>query len=361
MLTEQTCHVLSARRERAVDCRRNDQLNDRAARPAESTSVEIGLLHIGEARRDDDARGMMFRRCASGQGGEVWQFRERDIHPKRARPATPVFRPPPESFGQGARINEVEVEELGVDPRGNGCGTDGFTLVRLNADGLPILDKDLAYPRRELNVHAVRGGGFRHGLGDRAHAADRMAPDAFLSVHLAKAVMQENMGRARRVGACIIADDTVEAEDSLDRSAFEPPIEEIPGRGREKVEKIPLQIEPEGANSVGYPAGLEKFGDHSERAALDDIWRRLEHASTQDIRNGRQASLIIIETLYIPRREFRDLSFRVAAADLEEASLVQWKEVGYRALDDPQSMGAEIEVANDFGFNRETAYDATEL
>jgi hypothetical protein len=71
--------------------------------------------------------------------------------------------------------------------------------------------------------------------------------------------------------------------------------------------------------------------------------------------------LIIIETLYIPRREFRDLSFRVAAADLEEASLVQWKEVGYRALDDPQSMGAEIEVANDFGFNRETAYDATEL
>jgi hypothetical protein len=38
----------------------------------------------------------------------------------------------------------------------------------------------------------------------------------------------------------------------------------------------------------------------------------------------------------------------VAAADLEEASIVQWKEVGYRALDDPQSMGAEIEVANDF-------------
>jgi hypothetical protein len=161
-------------------------------------------------------------------------------------------------------------------------------------------------------------------------------------------MVQENIGRARRVGARIIADDTVETEGGLDRSAFEPAIEEIPGRGREKVEKIPLQIESEGANSVGYPPGLEKFGDHGERAALDDIWRRLEHAGTQDIRNGRQASLIIIETLCIPRREFRDLSFRVAAADLQKASVAQRQEVRYRALDDPQSMHGKIEVANDF-------------
>jgi hypothetical protein len=34
MLAEETRHVLSAWRERVVDCRRNDQLNDRAARPA---------------------------------------------------------------------------------------------------------------------------------------------------------------------------------------------------------------------------------------------------------------------------------------------------------------------------------------
>src|ERR1700731_1842861 len=348
MLTEEARDMLATRRERAVEWRRNDQFNDRAARPAESTSVEIGLLHIGEARRDDDARGVVFRRCASGQGGEVWQFRERNIHPKRARPATPVFHPPPESFGQGARINEVEVEELGVDPCGNGCGTDGFTLVRLNADGLPILDKDLAHPRRKPDVHSARGGGFRHGLGDRAHAADRMAPDAFLSVHLAEAMVQENIGRARRVGARIIADDTVEAEDGLDRSAFEPAIEEIPGRGREEIEQIPLQVEPERSNSVGYPAGLEKFGDHGERAALDDIWRRLEHAGTQDIRNGRQASLIIIETLCIPRREFRDLPLRLAAADLPKASVAKRTEVRYRALGEPQSMRGKIEVANDF-------------
>jgi hypothetical protein len=165
MLAEEACHVLSARRERAVECRRNDQFNDRAARPAESTSVEIGLLHIGEARRDDNARGVVFRRCASGQIGKIWQFGQRDIHTKRARRTTPVFHPSPESFGQGARINEVEVEELGVDARGDGCGTDGFTLVCLNADGAPILNKDLAHPRRKPDVHAARGGGFSPWLG----------------------------------------------------------------------------------------------------------------------------------------------------------------------------------------------------
>src|SRR6202035_1131143 len=105
----------------------------------------------------------------------------------------------------------------------------------------------------------MRRGGFRHGLGDRAHAADRMAPDAFLSVRLAKAMVHENIGRARRVGARIIADDAVEAEGGLDRSAFEPAIEEIAGRGREEIEQIPLQVEPEGSHSVGYPTGL----DHS--------------------------------------------------------------------------------------------------
>ena len=75
------------------------------------------------------------------QGGEVWQFGQRDIHPKRARPATPVFHPPPESFGQGTRLNEMEVEKLGVDPRGDGCGTDGFTRVSLNAYGATILKR----------------------------------------------------------------------------------------------------------------------------------------------------------------------------------------------------------------------------
>jgi hypothetical protein len=48
-------------------------------------------------------------------------------------------------------------------------------------------------------------------------------------------MVQENIGRARRVGARIIADDTVEAESGLDRRAFEPAVEEIAGGSREEI------------------------------------------------------------------------------------------------------------------------------
>jgi hypothetical protein len=90
--------------------------------------------------------------------------------------------------------NELEIQKLGIDPRRDGFGTDGFALVRLNTDGASILDKDMPHPRRRPDVHAASDGGFRHGLGDGAHSANGMAPDTFLTVHLTKAVVQENIG-----------------------------------------------------------------------------------------------------------------------------------------------------------------------
>ena len=89
-------------------------------------------------------------------------------------------------------------------------------------------------------------GGFRHGLGDGTHAADSVTPDAFFAVHLAEAMMHENIGRTGRIGACIIADDAVEPEGCLDGRAFEPAVEEIAGGSREKIEKVPLQVEVRG-------------------------------------------------------------------------------------------------------------------
>jgi hypothetical protein len=94
-------------------------------------------------------------------------------------------------------------------------------------------------------------------------------------------------------------------------------------RGREKIEQIPLQVEPEGSHSVGYLTGLDQFGHRGKWIALDDIRWRLEHAGTQDIGNGGQTCLIIVQAIGIPCREFRDLSFRVAAADLQKASVAQ--------------------------------------
>ena len=59
------------------------------------------------------------------------------------------------SLGQCERIDKVEVEELGINPCGDGRGADRFALVRLNADGAPIFDNDPAHPRRKPDVHAV--------------------------------------------------------------------------------------------------------------------------------------------------------------------------------------------------------------
>jgi len=88
-----------------------------------------------------------------------------------------------------------------------------------------------------------------------------MAPHAFLAIHLAEAMVQENIGRTRRVGARIIADNAVKAEGGLDRCAFKPAVEEIAGGSREEIEKIPLKVESEGSNSVTYSAGFDQFGD----------------------------------------------------------------------------------------------------
>ena len=285
--------------------------------------------------------------CNSGQGGEVRQFRKCYVHAKRARATTPIFHALPESLGQGTLLDEVEVEQFGIDARGDGRGTDRFALVGLDADGTAILDQDAAHPRGKPDVHAVGYGGFRHGLGDSAHPADGVAPDAFLPVHLAEVMMQENIGGARRVGARIVADDAVEAESGFDRRALEPAVEEVTGGGGEKIEKIPLQIESEGANSVAHPAGLDQFGDGRERRSLDNVRRRLEDNGAQHIGNRRQACLIIVQSIGIPRREFRDLSFGLAAADLQEASIIQWQKVGDRTLDDAQPMDGKIKVPDD--------------
>ena len=121
----------------------------------------------------------------------------------------------------------------------------------------------------------LRGGGLRHRLRDRAHAADRMTPRALLAVHLAEAVMQQHIGRARRVGARVVPDDAVQAVDRLDRIALEPGVEIVAGRVGEEVEQLALQIEAEVAQPVGDAAGLDQLGDRRERMALDDVRRRL--------------------------------------------------------------------------------------
>ena len=109
----------------------------------------------------------------------------------------------------------------------------------------------LAHRRIDADLRAVRGRRLRHRLRDRAHAADGVAPGALLAVHLAEAMMQQHIGRARRVGARVIADDAVEAVGRLDRIALEPAVEIVAGRIGEEIEQFALQVEAEMAQPVG--------------------------------------------------------------------------------------------------------------
>ena len=69
-----------------------------------------------------------------------------------------------------------------------------------------------------------------------------MAPHALLAVDLAKDVVEQDIGRPRRVGAGVIADDGVEAESCLDGVRFVPAVEEVACRLDEQVEHVALRF-----------------------------------------------------------------------------------------------------------------------
>ena len=170
-------------------------------------------------------------RLASRQAGEVRQFGERHVHAERAGAAAPRFRSrSANDGGSAARSISCRYRSFGLRLEIDRAGADRLARLGHDADRAALLDDHLAHRRADADVGAVRGRGLRHRLRDRPHAADRVAPRALLAVHLAEAVMQQHVGRARRVGARIVADDAVESVGRLDRRAFEPAVEIVAGR-----------------------------------------------------------------------------------------------------------------------------------
>ena len=101
------------------------------------------------------------------------------------------------------------------------------SLPACTANGPVTFDQHFAYRRICFYLHPVRGGGLRHGLRNGAHAANGVAPQAPLAVDLPEGMVQQHIGGARRVGACIIPDDGVEAEQCPDEFTLEPAIQVV--------------------------------------------------------------------------------------------------------------------------------------
>ena len=139
-----------------------------------------------------------------------------------------------------------------------------------HADRAAAVDQHARDRRLGDDLDARLLAGLAHRLRDRAHAADGVAPRALLAVHLAEDVVEQHIGRARRVGAGEIADHRVEAERGLDRLALEPAVEE--GRARDLVKRSSTSrcwARPQ----AGEPPPLPRRGDQ-RRQPLAHIGRR---------------------------------------------------------------------------------------
>src|SRR5216683_7661484 len=112
MLAEETRDMRSRRRQRVVQGRRDDHLDDRLAAPSERSRVAKGAIHVSETGRQDDSRRVMIRRRAAGSRRKARKLGEGDVHPESTGAATPRMHAAKKGRIQRARRNERRVKAL---------------------------------------------------------------------------------------------------------------------------------------------------------------------------------------------------------------------------------------------------------
>ena len=221
--------------------------------------------------------------------------------------------------------------------------------VRATAHHAILLDEDLGDLGVGLDLGAIFGGGFRHGLGNGAHAANGVAPGALLAVHLAEGVVQQDIGRAGIVGARVVPDDRIEAEQGFDRLALEPVGQEVCRRSREEVEEEAPLLEIETAQSVAERRRMRKLAEPPPAEAFDHVRRRFQGEVAQNIGDGLELGAIPVIALGVGGGELRDLGLGASFAGQQIAAVRQRQEVHGRPLDDAESVPVQVEIGDDLG------------
>lgn len=187
-------------------------------------------------------------------------------------------------------------------------------------------------------------GGGRHGLRDRAHAADGVPPQPLPAVHFAERMMQHDVGRARRVRAGIVADDGVEAEQRLDQVAFKDVVEHVTGGPREQVEQGALALQRQPAQDIGAGQRVERFTHGVQAKPFDHVRRRTQHEIAQHIGDGFQFAVEIVDPQGIAFAEFCDRLMRPAVTGQQVTAIRCGQEVLRAALHDPQAVVMQAEI-----------------
>ena len=203
---------------------------------------------------------------------------------------------------------QIAEQEARID-----VGRDRLRPVRLaagdGADRPAALDDDLLDRRVEDDLDALLPRRLGHRLGDRAHAADRMAPGAGHARRLAEQMVEEDVGRAGIVGAGIIADDRVEAEQGLDDVGLEIAVEDVGGGLGEEIEQVALLL---GGHAAHRIAELERRQHVGEAPA--GIGRRAQDPVAKDGDDRAQSGRIGVIALGVRERMAGDLAPGEAAA-----------------------------------------------
>ncbi len=189
--------------------------------------------------------------------------------------------------------------------------------------------------------------GARHRLRDRAHAADGVAPDALPAVHLAERVMQHHIGRTRRIGAGIIADDGVEPEQRLHQVALEHLVQHLAGRPREQIEQAALLLQRKPAQDAGAAERIEGLADCARTEPFHDVRRRAQHEGAQHVGDLFKPEVEGLQASGIAFAELGQGLTGAAFAGQQMAAIGGRQEILRAALDDAQSVLGQFEIRND--------------
>ena len=211
--------------------------------------VVIGAVHVGEARRHDDAGGVV---VASSRPGRAVKLGSSDS-------ATFMRKVPEPHFQRCMRSRKSarQRRRRGTSRSNSSLRIDVGRRPRARGSRVPSVQHDAA--RRGPSRRSPRAPPAPVSISTPCSRAAfaiawviaPMPPMAwpqtpFLPFTSPKHMVQQHIGRARRIGAGIVADDGVEAEHRLDRIALEPAVEIVAGRLGEQVEQraLALHVEP---------------------------------------------------------------------------------------------------------------------
>ena len=344
LLAEQAGDVHARWRKTVVNRGWQFHLDNRLVRPALGPGVSKGLVHIIERWRNDDAAGVMLGLVLAGKDREIRQFGKRHIHPERPRSGLEIVHPAREFRRHVGPVDQLAEQQGWPHIGGDDVGRNLLATLQPDARDFAAFNQHFGDRGLKANLNPHVGAGLRHIAGDFPHAADAMAPHALLAVDLAKDVVEQNIGAARRIDAGVIADHRIKAERRLDMFILVPAIEEAARRFDEQVHDIALGLNRQASELAALSCG----GDQGAEATPGVRRCRQSHIA-QHLRHPLQRFLIFGEGLGIFGRIAGEFGLRPrrAAAEFQIASFVR-EEIADRPLDDPPAAFVQPHVLDDF-------------